>query len=215
MNADFFEAHSVPLPTRLAVGLHKLGLAMKQQTWGKASTAGLSPTQGQLLALLATAPDSRAGLLAQRLGLTAATVSDSIKALVEKGLVEKRGDAQDARASLLRLTDAGVPLARQATGWPEFLARAVDSLDEDEQRVMFKGLLKMIRTLQRRGDIPASRMCLTCTHFRPHVHSGAKPHHCAFVDAPFGDRHLRLECNEHLEAAEPAQDSTWDAFTSG
>jgi hypothetical protein len=47
-------------------------------------------------------------------------------------------------------------------------------------------------------------MCVTCRYFRPHVHSDPeRPHHCAFVDAPFGDRALRLDCRDH-EAKEEA-----------
>jgi hypothetical protein len=31
----------------------------------------------------------------------------------------------------------------------------------------------------------------------------AEPHHCAFVDAPFGNRALRLDCAEHEQAVAP------------
>ncbi|MER3418788.1 MAG: MarR family transcriptional regulator, partial [Chloroflexota bacterium] len=27
-----------------------------------------------------------------------------------------------------------------------------------------------------------------------------RPHHCAFVDAPFGDRSIRLDCPDHAPA---------------
>jgi hypothetical protein len=42
-----------PLDRRIATGLHKLGLALKHQTWSQASEDGLSPTQGQILVVLA------------------------------------------------------------------------------------------------------------------------------------------------------------------
>ena len=70
----------------------------------------------------------------------------------------------------------------------------------------------MIRTLQLNGEIPVSRMCLTCVHFRPNVHTGAEPHHCAFVDAAFGARHLRLECGDHQPAAPQQEKDAWAAF---
>ncbi|WP_242908088.1 hypothetical protein [Actinomadura terrae] len=53
-------------------------------------------------------------------------------------------------------------------------------------------------SLQDRRAIPVARMCLTCTYFRPNAHPGTdRPHHCAFVDNPFDDGELRLECPDH------------------
>ena len=45
-----FEQQSGPLPRRIAAGLHKIGLAMKQQAWQQANEEKVSATQGQILA---------------------------------------------------------------------------------------------------------------------------------------------------------------------
>lgn len=79
--------------------------------------------------------------------------------------------------------------------------------------MLLRSLVKVLRALQEAGDIPLQRMCVTCTHFRPHVHPDpANPHHCAFVDAPFGDRHLRLACPDHVVAEPARQDDAWHRF---
>jgi hypothetical protein len=71
----------------------------------------------------------------------------------------------------------------------------------------------MIRTLQERGRIPVARMCVSCTFFRPFRHDDrARPHHCAFVDAPFGDGELRLDCPDHAAAPTEQAARTWHAF---
>ncbi|MBL8923959.1 MAG: winged helix-turn-helix transcriptional regulator [Myxococcaceae bacterium] len=211
-----FDLENEPLPARIAVGLNKVGLALKFQGWQAAGQRGLSPLQGQILSMLSTA---RGGLkptvLAERLAVSAPTISDSVKALTTKGLVERRADERDARVSLVVLTTKGRAEARAAAGWPDFLAGAVEALDEAEQEAFWRGLVKMIATLQRDEQIPVSRMCITCTHFRPNAHRDASmPHHCAFVDAPMGARHLRLECPEHEEAVVAARNATWKRFTS-
>src|SRR3546814_1012694 len=73
-------------------------------------------------------------------------------------------------------------------------------LDDGERAAFLKGLTKMIGALQTRGTIPVQRMCVSCAHFRPNVHSdAATPHHCAFVDAAFGDASLRLDCDDRSE----------------
>jgi hypothetical protein len=93
---------------------------------------------------------------------------------------------------------------------------AVDELTPAEQEVFLRGLVKMIRTLQERGEIPVSRMCVTCRYFRPNVHPDlSTPHHCAFVDAPFGDRQLRLECADHEPAPVEQAERAWARFEAG
>jgi hypothetical protein len=75
----------------------------------------------------------------------------------------------------------------------------VEGLDSEEQAALLRILVKMIRVLQDQGAIPVARMCASCRFFRPHAHPDPdRPHHCAFVDAPFGDRELRLECPDHV-----------------
>jgi DNA-binding MarR family transcriptional regulator len=209
----FFEENSEPVDRRVAVGLHKLGLAMKQQAWSQANEHGLSPTQGQILATLALEGELNSSELSTRLGITLATISDSVRALVEKRAVEKRPDARHPRASLVALTVRGRALAEKASSWPDFLASAVGELSTGEQEAVLAAVIKMIRSLQLAGKIPTSRMCITCRSFRPNVHDGPMPHHCALVDAPMADRHLRIECAEHDEADAQLRDESWRRFS--
>lgn len=208
----YFEHHSAPLDERIATGLHKIGLALKLQSWQGASRAGLSPAQGQILALLAGDGALTATEVARRLGVTLPTVSESVRVLLEKGLVEREAEAGRGRARPLALTDAGRARATEARAWPEFLAAAAGSLNDAERGAFWSGLVKMIRNLQEDGRIPPHRMCVTCVHFRAHVRVGERPHHCAFVDAPMAASHLRLDCDDHSEADAAARAASWAAF---
>ena len=203
-----------PLARRVRTGLAKVGIALKQQAWAEAGGRGLTPTQGQVLALLRASPDGlRLGVLAQQLGVTEPTASDSVAALHRKGLVVKASLAGDGRAVVMRLTPAGVREAAAAAAWPDFLLEAVDELSAAEQAAFLRGLVTMIRTLQIRGRIPVARMCVSCRFFRPYRHQDAsRPHHCAFVDAPFGDGELRLDCPDHAAAPPEQAAATWHAF---
>jgi DNA-binding MarR family transcriptional regulator len=203
-----------PLAKRVTTGLAKVGMALKHQAWAEAGGRGLTPTQGQALALLRANPDGlRLGELAAQLGVTAATTSDSVTALTRKGLVAKLPLAGDGRAVLVRLTPTGVREAAAAAAWPDFLLEAVDQLDPASQAAFLRGLVTMIRTLQEKGRIPVARMCVSCRFFQPNRHPGqALPHHCAFVDAPFGDGELRLDCPDHASAPAELAARTWAAF---
>lgn len=211
-SVPFFDENSESLDQRVAKGLHKVGLALKHQTWIQASEEGISPTQGQIISALSTGGPLTGTEVAKRLGITLPTVSDSVRALVEKGLIVKTPDERHPRAHLLELTSAGRRIATKTKAWPEFLASAVAVLTPQELEAFHRGLIKMIATLQDAAQIPMNRMCATCTSFRPHVHDGPLPHHCAFVDAPMADRHLRLDCSDHTEASKPERAQIRRAF---
>jgi DNA-binding MarR family transcriptional regulator len=159
---------------------------------------------------------TRLGALARELGVSDATASEAVSALVAKGLVRRARAAEDARALALALTAAGRREARRAAQWPDAFLLGVAELTAEERGVLLRGLTKIIRRLQLEGRIPLARMCATCRFFRPHAHRDAQqPHHCDFVDAAFGERELRLECADHAPAADDVAQTNWQRFVAG
>jgi DNA-binding MarR family transcriptional regulator len=212
-----FESAGDSVAARAGAGLAKIGMALKSRAWRDAGPEHLTPTQGQTLVVLRNAQRGmRLDDIATALGVTAPTASDAVKALVQKKLVIRKNATDDRRAVAVTLTARGTALADRVAGWPDFLLRALDTLDNDEQTGFLRSLIKIIRGLQDAGDIPLQRMCVGCRFFRPHMHDDpARPHHCAFVDAPFGDRHLRLDCNEYEQAAPDAARVNWRSWSGG
>jgi DNA-binding MarR family transcriptional regulator len=212
---DPFEHEAAEAPQKIAGGLSRIGLAMRHQSWRAAGERGLTPTQGQVLAFLAGRPGQalRLGEIVDALALTAATVSEAVRVLVEKGLVSKERDSSDARALRLVLTERGLDEASRAAHWSDFLAAASHVLEPAEQAAFLKGLIKMIRELQMRGQIPVQRMCVSCQYFRAEVHSGdERPHHCMLVNAPMGDGEMRLDCPEQQAAPQELAGENWLKF---
>ncbi len=188
----------------ILVGLSKVSLALKSQSWQDAGSSGVSPTQAQILALLQAKGNQgmRLSEVATGLGVTPATASDAVRVLDRKGLVLKMRSTEDARAISIVLTPQGRQLAERTSCWSDLLLGAVDELSEPEQTVFLGGLTKMIRKLQESGQIPIAKMCVTCRFFQPNLYpDDNKPHHCDFVNAPFGDRDLRIECPDQIAAA--------------
>lgn len=214
--ADSFDSLGEPTAQRIAAGIAKLGAALRSHAWRAADARGLTPTQGQVLAFLQSRAPSpvRLNAVAEALQTSAPTASDAVGALVRKGLVERGRDEDDARAVALRLTEIGLSESQRTAEWPDFLLRAVETLPLDEQGALLRALVSMIRELQERGEIPVARLCVTCRYFRPYAHPEAEaPHHCALVGAPFGDRHLRLDCPDHDQAQGDAAQATWARFS--
>lgn len=198
-----FDRDNDSLGQRIGQGLSKLGTALRHQAWRQASPRGLTPTQGQILTLLRSRSGATLAQVAEGLAVRPATASDAVTSLQKKGLVSKARQPGDARLLSLQLTADGEQAAAEAVQWPEFLVEAIDQLDGEERRVLLRAILRMIASLQQRGEIPVARMCVSCQHFRPNVHQDPRrPHHCGYVDAPFGDADLRVDCPEHEPAAE-------------
>jgi len=195
-----FDSITAPLPQRLADGLARLAAVARQLDWRAAEVAGLTPTQADILALLAQRPEgARLAQVAAHLGVRGPTASDAVAALVRKGLVARKADPDDARAVRLVLTAAGGNAT--AARVPGFAA-VVAGLTPEAQRALLAQVVVMIRDLLDRGLIAPQRNCVTCRHFRENARpDSARPHFCALVGAPMAEHHLRLDCPEHQRAA--------------
>lgn len=198
---------------RVTHSLLRLGTAMRSQAWEWAESVGLTPTQGDILMLLAQRKSPlRLGDIARETALTAATTSDAVSTLEAKGLIEKRRALDDGRALAVRLTARGRTAAKRAQHWPDFLNTAVGKLDDDEQAVFYRTLIKMIRQLEVQGDIPEHRMCATCCHFEPSRNPKKAPHQCAAFGQMIPDIELRLDCERHEMAELGTQKKIWKIF---
>jgi hypothetical protein len=100
------------------------------------------------------------------------------------------------------LTERGREEAPELLNWAAELLVEIDRLSEDDQRLLLGEVLDRIVGMQRAGQIPVTRMCISCRFFQPYAHAGSPlPHHCHLVGSPFGHRQLRLRCPEQ----EPGQ----------
>lgn len=199
---------------QVIVGLERLGGALRAQAWSEAFARGLTPTQGQVLVTLRgrRGRGLRLNDIAEALSVTAATASEAVRTLVQKGFVAKQQDVDDARAVTLSLTKAGAVEAAAVERWPSFLLEAVDELAPEERASLLRGVITIISSLQRRGRIPVAQMCLNCSNFQPNVHTGQQPHHCRLIDSPIGDAELRAHCPDHELATAEQQDANFRAF---
>lgn len=127
---------------RIAAAMFAMG--KQQATIGArmSKMGGFDRSAIVLLKTLVHQGPCRSSTLASAIHSDPSTVSRQVAALVRDGLVERRADQEDGRASLLAATPAGialleeirsrmgVSLARMVTGWaPEELERFVELLE--------------------------------------------------------------------------------------
>lgn len=189
------------LEAKLLTGLAKISLAFRAEEQKQSFEVRLSPTQAKALLLVEDGIQSPSEI-SKRIGVSRASLSDSLTALQDKGLLKKRRSPEDSRATILELTAKGRRRSDGLADWPTALQESLDDLNTEEKQMLLRVLSKIIANLQDQGSVSVPRMCANCRFFRPNTHAGSKkPHHCDYINSAFSDGELRLDCPEH-EAAE-------------
>ncbi|MFC5005630.1 hypothetical protein ACFPIJ_48380 [Dactylosporangium cerinum] len=166
----------------------------------------LPPPHRQVMLLLGRRDrEFRLSDLAAELGSSVAATMAIVSPLIAEGLVEMRpAPSYAAHDMRVAATERGLALTPAPSNWAETVLGKVEELDEPTQARLLRMVTTRITQLQREGRIPVSRMCLSCRFFDGYRHPGTEaPHHCWFVDAPFGYRELRLHCPDHIQGGAP------------
>lgn len=182
-----------------AAGLEQLAALVRAQSWRNDGSPSLPPTQASVLRMLVATPDGlRARAIAERLGVTAASLSDSLKALEGKGWIVRTADDTDRRAAIVRLTRLGKATARQLSQPTRGVAALVQTLDERDTAALLRITQLLVAQAQEQGLASGVRTCLGCRFFQPYASGDStRPHLCDFTKQPFGHVELRADCAEH------------------
>jgi DNA-binding MarR family transcriptional regulator len=199
------------LSTRVISAIARVSSAMRSAAWQFGTAEGLNPAQLEILEMLATRTDGvRVSWIAEQLGVTSASASDSISALVEKGFVTKGRAAHDARVTEVMLTQQGRRAVARLHDAMGFATGAVEALPRASQEALYASLLALIGRLQSAQRFPDIRVCASCQHFAVNVRPGdAAAHQCRLLDAPLSTALLRLDCAEHASAEPPTIRRNW------
>ncbi|MDQ1924769.1 MarR family transcriptional regulator [Massilia pseudoviolaceinigra] len=202
------------ISARIVVAISRVSSVLRAGMWEFATMENLNPTQAEILQLLKDRTQGvRLSWLAAQLSVSAASASDSVAALVTKGLVRKARADDDGRASALWLTEQGKALVGKMMSALSFADDAAAALDAGVKDQLLVGLFKLIAQLQKSERFPALRACLSCRYFEANVNPGTPaPHHCALVKAPLPISFLRIDCAEHQPTDAASERRNWDAF---
>lgn len=163
---------------------------------GEASD-GLNPAQWEALRYVARANrfSSTPAALAEYLGSTRGTVSQTLIALEEKGHLTREPSERDRRSVLIQLTAIG----SQALKRDPILALAADleSAAPGQLEATVEALRSALHTMITRNGGRAFGACYTCRHFRKGGGSSrSTPHHCTLLDEPLSEADSRAICVE-------------------
>lgn len=161
--------------------------------------AGLQPVQWEALRYLDKANrfSRTAAALTAYLGLTKGTVSQTLNALENKGLVKKTVDQKDRRSKRLSLTARARKLLRHDPVGA--MVAAVDQLPAAAQRALTRDLQSLLASrLSAQGRQPFGQ-CADCRHFAPR-HPQGGPHYCLLLREKLAEADTEAICFEQLPA---------------
>ena len=202
------------ISARIIVAITRVASVLRAGMWEVATAENLNPVQLDILHLLADRKQGvRLSWLAAQLSVTPASASDSVAALVGKGLVRKARADDDGRATALWLTEAGTQVRERLSHALGFADDASAALERKVQEDLLIGLFKLIAQLHKSERFPALRACLSCRYFEANRFPGsAAPHHCALVKAPLPISFLRIDCAEHVPTDPLSERRNWQTF---
>jgi DNA-binding MarR family transcriptional regulator len=126
---------------RMAEGIIRLSMELQQRKEAGPSTHELTTTQALVLRVAVLEGPQRIGAIAGALGVTVATASRTVDALVSADLVRRETDSTDARAVRVVATARGKREFRlRRERFTHALARLSDDLSVIEQRQLADAL---------------------------------------------------------------------------
>jgi DNA-binding MarR family transcriptional regulator len=164
---------------------------------------GLNPAQWEALRFLSRANTySRTpGAVAQFLGATKGTVSQTISALENKGLVVRKPSDRDKRVCLVDLTIEGESLILRDP--VKRIESAVGGMDGDTGAAMVQGLSRLLAALQSGKGKPLFGVCVACCrHITPGSGCGGEEEaaRCGVTGEPLSGVDTKKVCVNFSEA---------------
>ena len=157
--------------TEISRLLEQLG----RSAYAEAFSEGLNPAQWAGLRYFANANrfSRTVSAFAAYHGTTLGTASQTVKSLVDKGVIERKADPDDKRRQQVFVSQAGEELLRHDP--LDILARAAASLSEGEREAMNEGMRKMLQAIaNERGDT-CFGACANCGFLESGDTADAKP----------------------------------------
>lgn len=185
------------LASKIVVALEKISEVFRMMLWEEAKRSKLSPIQIQIIVFIQShKPEySTVSYLAKEFHLTKATISDSIKVLEKKEIVNKIISREDTRSYTLELTDLGNDICNNLKNYADIFLGPINDMDFKRQNELWNSLLEVISSLNSNGVITTQRMCYTCKYYSTDGESS----YCNLLKQNLLESAIRIDCPEHIK----------------
>lgn len=197
MNKSAFdlENQNTSIESKIVASLERISQAFRVLLWNESKEFSLSPIQVQVLIFLLhhSAEKRKVSYLANEFNMTKATVSDCVKTLEQKQLIEKQPELDDTRSFIINLTMQGEDVAKKTSFFARQIQVPIDKLPSTNKEKLLSSLLDVIQHLNQTGVISIQRMCLTCQFY-----DSENGHFCRLLNQKLAEVELRIDCEEHI-----------------
>lgn len=187
------------IESKIVASLERVSQAFRVLLWNESKEFSLTPIQVQVLIFLLHHPDEKRKVtyLAGEFNMTKATVSETIKTLEQKQLIQKEYETHDNRSYLIHLTNKGRGIAEQTSMFTRQLQVPIDKLPLANRENLLLSLMGIIHHLNKTGIITIQRMCFTCQFYK--AGKNGQGHYCMLLNSKLADHELRIDCAEHKQ----------------
>lgn len=186
------------LEAKLTTGFVNIAVALRAMLWQECLAVNLSPIQGQIIIYCLNHPPQlcRIGYLAKEFCLTKPTISDAVKTLERKNLLNKFNDQGDLRSINLILTEEGRKIAQQVSGFADPLQSLIAELPETRKNQLEQVLVQFTVKLKEMGALSGQRSCVSCQHSsKP---GNRKSYFCNLFQEKMAPIDIRLNCQSYV-----------------
>lgn len=186
------------LNIKIISALERIAEVYKSLLWEKAKNFGISPIQIQVLLFISnhTKDLCNVSQLAKEFNLTKPTISDVIKVLHSKQLIEKDFSDADKRKYSLFLTNSGKELIINIADFSLPIAKELDKINQNEQKQLFATLSQLIYKLNVSGVLEVQRTCFGCTFYDK---TNNNEHYCNLIETKLKSEEIRIDCPEYVQ----------------
>lgn len=170
--------------------INRLARLDTMQAW----QGDLNPTQSAVLDYLSRANrfSKSPSHVADYLGTTRGTISQSLKSLGQKGYVTERRSSADKRAISFELTNKGLKTALTSN----VMADAVSKMDESASHELVASLEALIVPLLKDNGSRPFGICKQCRHFITRQNGG----YCSLLSEDLSQADVNQICHEQVSA---------------
>lgn len=180
--------------SKIVIGLERISEAYRVALWNKAKEVGLSPIQLQILIFIKNHEDRLCNVsyLAKEFSMTKPTISDAVKTLLKKELIEKLPGLSDNRSFTIGLTSTGSSLSQDLQSFSNGIHAQIKQMSAESQSALFSHISELIKKLNTIGLITVQRTCFNCVYYAKEQDS----HYCNLMNAGLKNDDIRLDCPE-------------------
>ena len=175
--------------------LERLAGLLRSESRGMLLAHGLQPVQFEALQYIANCNrySDTPMAVTEFLGQTKGTVSQTLKVLEKKGLIEKVTDQKDKRVTHLKITESGRVLTQQMLPSP-ILKTASELMSTDEVAMINSSLHTLLYQLQRANNFKSFGQCASCVH---NTKQASGEYLCGLTQELLTPNDVLLICREH------------------